>query len=159
LYFAETYFNAAGQRVFDVFLENSLVRSNYDIFAVTGGKDIATNLTYTVAVTEEMLNLAFQNRVNNPFVNAIEVVPAVAGSTKSPSPPTIAPQVAIPSTVRINVAGGQFVDPVTQNVWMADTYNVGNLGTNFNSCASDVLNTTLKSVFCSNRCKCKQNIA
>jgi hypothetical protein len=153
MYFAETHFNATGSRVFDIRLENNLVRSNYDIFAVAGGKDIATNLTYTVAVTDGKLNIAFQNKVNNPLVNAIEVIPADPGSTMSPTPPTPAPVPAVPSAVRINVAGGQYIDPPTQNVWMADTYNVGNLGTNFGSCAANILNTTLKTVFCTNRCK------
>jgi hypothetical protein len=158
LYFAETYFNAAGNRVFDILLENTVVRSYYDIFAVAGGKNIATSLTFTVVVTDGRLNIAFQNRVNNPLVNAIEVVPAVPGATKSPTPPTNAPVPSKPSAVRINVAGGQYIDPTTQNVWMPDTYNVGNLGTFFISCGADVLNTTtLEMVFCSNRCKCKTN--
>ena len=41
LHFAEIYWNAAGQRVFNVALNGSPVLSNFDIFAAAGGKDIA----------------------------------------------------------------------------------------------------------------------
>lgn len=162
LFFAETHFNAAAKRVFDITLEGNTVRTNYDIFAAAGGMDIATNLTFTVTVSDAMLNIAFRNKANNPLVNAIQILPsAPAPSTppSTPTPPTSAPT-AVASAVRINVAGGEYFDPNTYNVWMADQYIVGSQGAAFGSCGAAVLNTTLQPVYCTNRCKCNNgNIA
>jgi len=79
---AETYFAAAGQRVFDVAAEGQTRLSNVDIYARVG-KNTAYDPTFDVPVTDGVLNLAFVNKVNYAKVAAIEVTqiattPAVA---------------------------------------------------------------------------------
>src|SRR5215213_5819503 len=59
LLFDETYWSAAGKRVFDVLLEGQEVVSNLDVYAAAGGKNVAYNLTKTVTVTDGMLNIRF----------------------------------------------------------------------------------------------------
>lgn len=80
LHFAELYWNAPGQRVFDVALEGALALDDYDIVKKTGGKNIATTETFLVTVTDGVLHvnlsaLAEEGGVNRPKISAIEVLP------------------------------------------------------------------------------------
>jgi hypothetical protein len=72
LKFAETYFTAAGQRVFSVAVGGSTVISNLDLFA-KAGKNAAYDVTVPVSVTNGVINLNFISQVNNAQVNAILV--------------------------------------------------------------------------------------
>ncbi|MBD0256633.1 MAG: hypothetical protein ICV83_13015 [Cytophagales bacterium] len=82
LHFAETYFGnrvagGVGSRKFNVYLEGTKRLSDYDVFAQAGGALRAVQATIPVTVTDGVLNLFFaQGSANNPFVSAIEVVPA-----------------------------------------------------------------------------------
>jgi len=80
LHFAETYpgITAAGQRVFSVTAEGASPAgwSNIDLFAETGGRNVALVKSATVRVTDNMLNLAFAATADNPLINAIELVPS-----------------------------------------------------------------------------------
>lgn len=80
LHFAETYpgITAAGQRVFSVTAEGASPAgwSNIDLFAETGGRNVALVKTATVRVTDNMLNLAFAATADNPLINAIELIPS-----------------------------------------------------------------------------------
>ncbi|WP_226163233.1 malectin, partial [Hymenobacter terricola] len=77
LHFAELYWTAAGQRVFDVSLEGTPVLSRYDIFRKAGALT-ATTETFTVTVADGALNLALTSRntggVDNPKLSALEVI-------------------------------------------------------------------------------------
>lgn len=80
LHFAELYWAAPGQRVFDVALEGALALDDYDIVKKTGGKNIATTETFLVTVTDGKLDLhlsalAEEGGVNRPKISAIEVLP------------------------------------------------------------------------------------
>jgi hypothetical protein len=80
LHFAELYWYAVGQRVFDVALEGALVLDNYDIFKKVGANFTATTESFVVDVTDGTLNLDFSalassGGVNRPKVSAIEVIP------------------------------------------------------------------------------------
>ncbi|MGV3641252.1 MAG: malectin domain-containing carbohydrate-binding protein [Adhaeribacter sp.] len=80
LHFAELYWQAAGQRVFDVTTEGFTVLDNYDIFAKTGAKFMATTESFVVDVTDGVLDIGFSSLagtggVNRPKVSAIEVIP------------------------------------------------------------------------------------
>ncbi|KAA6432735.1 DNRLRE domain-containing protein [Dyadobacter flavalbus] len=83
LHFAETYFGAPGKkggkgsRQFHVNMEGSRKLTNYDIFAKAGGAMLATAETFTVNVTDGMLNIDFlTGAADLPRVSAIEVIPA-----------------------------------------------------------------------------------
>ncbi|TGE04530.1 malectin domain-containing carbohydrate-binding protein, partial [Hymenobacter fodinae] len=80
LHFAELYWNATGRRVFDVSLENQKVLDNYDIFKKVGALT-GTTETFTVNVTDGVLNLYFSSLasdggVDAAKISAIEVLPA-----------------------------------------------------------------------------------
>jgi Malectin domain len=78
LKFAETYLTGAGQRVFNVTLNGATVLSNFDIYAAAGGMNIAVDKTFPVSVTGGQISLNFIANVENPKVNAIQIVPGAA---------------------------------------------------------------------------------
>ena len=76
---AETYLNAAGQRSFDVEIEDRLVIDDIDIFAVTGGKNIAYRSgPFLVDVTDGLLEIDFLEGIQKQKVNAIDIVRILA---------------------------------------------------------------------------------
>jgi endoglucanase len=86
LHFAETYegITAAGQRVFDVIVEGTTL-AGIDVYAETGGRNTALIKTATVNVADGEMNLDFKVRVQNPMINAIEVLGNAATPTPTPS--------------------------------------------------------------------------
>ncbi|MBI2478618.1 MAG: right-handed parallel beta-helix repeat-containing protein, partial [Planctomycetia bacterium] len=75
LHFVEPLFEQAGQRVFDVYLQDSLVRNDFDIVASAGGKLIATTLTLPfVAADGRGLSVELRNQTTElALLSAIEV--------------------------------------------------------------------------------------
>src|SRR5208283_2457691 len=72
LKFAGIYWNAAGQRIFNVSMQGTQVISNLDIFAKVG-KNAAYNVSIPVTVTNGTLNINFTSVVDSAKVSAIEV--------------------------------------------------------------------------------------
>src|SRR5439155_14254161 len=85
LYFAEIYFNAPGQRVFNVSIEGQTVLQNFDIWAVAG-QFAAVQRTFVVTVTDGVLNIVGTASVNNAKFSAIQVVPGSSAPTPTPTP-------------------------------------------------------------------------
>ena len=77
LHFAETVFNDAGRRVFDVSAEDQLILDNFDVYSEAGGKDIALERTFTVGVNDGTLDLNFLAEVNNAKISAVEIQPSI----------------------------------------------------------------------------------
>jgi hypothetical protein len=75
LYFAETCGFPAGTRVFDVHLQGVTVFSALDV-AKLAGLNHSLIESATVSVTKRQLTIRFVHHVNNPIINAIEIVPA-----------------------------------------------------------------------------------
>jgi hypothetical protein len=77
LYFAETYegITGAGQRVFS-YSVNGHDFKDFDIFVKAGGADRAYVETVPVQVTDGKLTVTFTANVENPEINAIEIIPA-----------------------------------------------------------------------------------
>jgi hypothetical protein len=83
LHFAEIYFGAptnpaanAGQRVFNVELQNQTVLSNYDIFvAANNAAATAVTETFTVEVTNGVLNIRISNVTDRGKISAFEIAP------------------------------------------------------------------------------------
>lgn len=90
LHFAETWFGApgrgpagAGKRRFHVNIEGSRKLTDYDIYASAGGAMRAITQTFSVTVTDGMLNIDFlTGAADLPRVSAIEVL--VTGITLPP---------------------------------------------------------------------------
>ena len=81
LYFAEIYFDAPGQRVFNVSIEGQTVLQNFDIWAVAG-EFAAVQRTFVVTVTDGVLNIVAPASVNNAKFSAIQVVPGSPAPTR-----------------------------------------------------------------------------
>jgi hypothetical protein len=73
LKFAEIFFTSRNQRVFNVSINGQQVLSNFDIIAQTGGPFIALDRAFTVNVTNGMVNIQFQQVVDNPKISAIQI--------------------------------------------------------------------------------------
>jgi hypothetical protein len=72
LYFAENSFQSAGQRVFNVAIEGNNVLTNFDIYAAAGYRT-AHKRSFTVNVTDGVLDLDFITVTGNPQINGIAV--------------------------------------------------------------------------------------
>ena len=78
LYFDELFHTSAGQRSFDVTIEEALVIDDLDTFAAFGSD---TGLrSFDVTVNDGALNVAFlKGAIDNPHIGAIEIVAAAGG--------------------------------------------------------------------------------
>ncbi|WP_226163610.1 malectin domain-containing carbohydrate-binding protein, partial [Hymenobacter terricola] len=90
LHFAELYWTAVGQRLFDVSLEGTKVLDNYDIFKKAGAFTSTTE-TFAFTAADNTLNLAFSalgadGGVDNAKISAIEVY-SVGASAPANTPP------------------------------------------------------------------------
>ena len=90
LKYAETLHTAAGQRVFNVVLNGNTVISNLDIYAASGGKNIAYDQTFAVTVTGGTLELDETASVDKATIMAIGIVPMVL-LTATPTPTVNSP--------------------------------------------------------------------
>ncbi|WP_118136145.1 carbohydrate-binding protein [Oceanicella sp. SM1341] len=81
LHTQETYFNASGQRQFDMLINGELVADNLDPFAVAGG-DTAVSITATVQVTGGSFTITMDSigpdGTNNAALNAITIFQSAA---------------------------------------------------------------------------------
>lgn len=82
---AESYFGAAGQRVFDVSAEGRTVATNVDIVKSVG-RAAAHDITFAVPVTDGRLDLDFVYRADKPAIAAIEVTGPGAARASAPTP-------------------------------------------------------------------------
>lgn len=105
LHFADIYWEADGQRVFDVAVDGTTELSNLDIHAEVGHDAALRKAVQDVTVSNGSLPVEFTATTDYPTVSAIEVVPASAG-------------------VRIN-AGGQPTIDSTDALYAGDDHSSG----------------------------------
>lgn len=85
LYFAEAYFPGPGQRVFDVRANGADILKDFDIFQAAGGANRAVLRQARVAADAQgRIVLAFIPVVDNPQINAIEVLAESGGGAQPP---------------------------------------------------------------------------
>ncbi len=73
LKFCENYFNAIGNRVFDVFVQNSLKTDNLDIYAKVGKNSAYDEVINNVEVNDGRIKIHFCAEVGEPLINGIVV--------------------------------------------------------------------------------------
>ncbi len=105
--FAEIYWNAAGERIFNVSMQGTQVISNLDIY-VQAGKNAAYDVSFPVSVTNGTLNINFTSVIDYAKVSAILItssdstttytITATAGQGGSISPS---------GTTKVNSGGSQ----------------------------------------------------
>jgi alcohol dehydrogenase (cytochrome c) len=88
LYFAETFegITGPGDRVFSFNVQGHEFK-NFDIYAKAGGADRAYVETVPVEVTDGTFKITFTSNVENPAIDAIEIIPqAMAGTAAANTP-------------------------------------------------------------------------
>ena len=115
LYFAETFdgITGPGQRVFSYKVQGKEFK-DFDIWAKTGGANRAYIETVPVEVTDGQFKITFTSQVENPEINAIEVIPQTGAETTAAAP--------APAAKPIRIKAGQstpFTDS-SGNVWLAE---------------------------------------
>lgn len=123
LHFNELYWNAAGQRVFNVGINGTQVLSNFDIYQTAGGKNKAITEQFpATADSNGNITINFSTVTDNAMVNGIEVY---SGTLPSPTPtPTPTPV----SSLAISAGG------TGSGSYVADTDYTG--GTTYNTSAT-----------------------
>ena len=87
LYFAEIFFFNPNSRVFDVSIEGNVVLNDYDIVADVGAfKGVVRTFRVTADST---LNIDFKPVIENPKVNAIEILSVTQADALGASPQSI----------------------------------------------------------------------
>jgi hypothetical protein len=75
LHFAELYWEAAGRRIFNVSINGSRVLTNFDIFTVAGGKNVAViRECMTIADEGGVIIIQFTSVVGKAKVSGIEIL-------------------------------------------------------------------------------------
>jgi Malectin domain len=161
LFFVETSVTTANVRVFNIYVQNNLIRSKFDIYATAGNRSkeavTVSTLASVTSASDLNIRIRFVNVIQNSKISAIEIIPTRTSNPPTNAPvrtlapiSTFAPTNAI-SVVRIN-AGSQspWTDPITNQVWMADRY-FNALGRRFVFCPLVVGNTEQDDLYCSER--------
>ncbi|MCX8056200.1 MAG: family 16 glycosylhydrolase [Ignavibacteria bacterium] len=73
LMFAENYHNQAGQRIFDVWIENERVLQNFDVYALVGKSTAYVKEVNNVQVNDGYLDIYFVTHKDNPMINGIVI--------------------------------------------------------------------------------------
>jgi hypothetical protein len=74
LHFCETFFTAAGSRVFNVTINGSQVLTNFDIVKASGGENIANIQQFTEAANASgQIVITFTSVTNNALISGIEI--------------------------------------------------------------------------------------
>ena len=121
LHFCETYWTAAGQRVFNVSINGTQVLTNFDIFAAAGGQNIANIQQFTEnANSSGQYVIQFTSVVNNSIVSGIEIDPP--GSCSTPTAPSGLGATAISSSqINLSWTASSSTCGVTYNVFRSTT--------------------------------------
>lgn len=119
LKFAETYFTKAGQRVANIEINGQTVQQNFDIVAAAGGPNLAIDEAFAVNVTSGMIDIQLTSVVQNPEINAVQIVASGSGvsSGNASGGSGLTP-------IRVRAGGGAVTD-ANGNIWSGDTGFLG----------------------------------
>ncbi len=73
MYAAELFFTNAGQRIFNIAIENSLVKSNYDVFLEVGHDSADIETFNNISVTDGTLNIDLNGTLSDAIINGISI--------------------------------------------------------------------------------------
>jgi len=115
LHFAETFdgVTGPGERVFSFNVQGREFK-DFDVWVKAGGALKAYVETVPVEVTDGKIKVTFTPKVENPQINAIEIIPQASAETSAVAPTPAA------KTVRIKAGKSEPVKDADGNVWLAD---------------------------------------
>jgi len=115
LHFAETFegITGPGQRVFSYNVQGHEFK-DFDVWVKAGGSLRAYVETVNVEATNGIIKVTFTPKVENPQINAIEIIPQATAEASAPAPAPAA------KTVRIKAGKSEPVKDAEGNVWLAD---------------------------------------
>ncbi len=87
LYLAELYFEEAGNRNYDIFIEQQQVQDNFEPFAYAGSDMRGFVQEYEV-ITDGLLEIEFVNQLQNAMVMGLEILVCGTGNKTVNVPPT-----------------------------------------------------------------------
>ena len=95
LYFAETYegITGPGERVFSFNVQGREFK-DFDVWVKAGGPNRAYIETVPVEVTNRVFRIGFTSKIENPEINAIEIIPLAAIDISAAVPVQVTPAVA-----------------------------------------------------------------
>jgi hypothetical protein len=105
LHFAEIFYNAAGIRVFNVFINGTQVLANFDIFAATGAENKATVREFTATANgsgQIIIQYSDIAGKDNAKSSGIEILPLLAAPTGLAATLTSNGQVQLSWTASVN---------------------------------------------------------
>jgi alpha-L-arabinofuranosidase len=123
LYFAETFdgVSGPGERVFSFNVQGREFK-DFDIWKKAGGPNRAYVETVPVEVTNGQLRITFTTQVENPEINAIEIIPQPAEESAASAPGMPSPPAPVPAPKGIRIKAGQST-PLTDSsgqIWAAE---------------------------------------
>ncbi|MDA1175151.1 MAG: malectin domain-containing carbohydrate-binding protein [Chloroflexi bacterium] len=116
---------AAGQRVFDVFVEGVHSIDSFDIYSALGPGQIASNKFIPgIVVTDSQLKMVFVAQQGRPILSGIKITKVVIPPTPTPAPtatigPTPTPTPPPIAILRANIGGGDYVG-ADGSSWVGD---------------------------------------
>ena len=88
LHFAETYWTAAGKRIFNVNINGTRVLANFDVYALAGAdKALVKQFTANADMYGQIIVQLFDGSADNPFINGIEAIKTASSCSAVPSAP------------------------------------------------------------------------
>ncbi|MGO8673069.1 MAG: malectin domain-containing carbohydrate-binding protein, partial [Capsulimonadaceae bacterium] len=86
LHFCETYWDAAGDREFNVSINSTQVLTNFDIWANSGGENVANIQQFsTTSNSSGQIVIVFTTTVDNAQINGIEIDSSSGGAPAAPT--------------------------------------------------------------------------
>lgn len=119
LYFAETYdgITGPGGRVFSFNVQGREFK-DFDVWVKAGGPNRAYVETVPVEVTDGKFKITFTSNIENPQINAVELIPAsLAAAVQASAAPAAA---TAPGVIRIKAGSSAPFKDSSGNVWLAE---------------------------------------
>ncbi len=125
LMFAEIYWSAPNQRVFNILLNGTLVEKNFDIVVAAGGPLRAIDRTYSLTVTSGVMTILLAQVIENPKISAIQITGTGTTITLYPGNDLGAAVAAQPGGTSFLLKAGtyreQTISPKDNDVFIGET--------------------------------------
>jgi hypothetical protein len=102
MHFAELYYTTTGHRLFNISLNGTQVRTNFDIVAAAGAGNKAAVLECTTTADSSGISIWMHSTLDNASINGIEIWTTGSSSGKEPPTITIGPRTNQTGTIQLS---------------------------------------------------------